>query len=207
MNKFVYFLAVGLAFTALQVTTVEASHDRAHVDEMRAMEDQTRQTMRETEDQMRQTTRETEDQTRQTAREAEDRALDEAEEARNSAAGAAGAPECPEGTECGPPPCPEGTTCEGMDHHPMMDPRTDPPMPFSPADEATYQVYADECESSGGTISEASMAILITPPHNFTRGQVEGLCQESAHDDHPDCETMGAPGSAARTACEAGGAN
>ena len=175
MNKFVYFMAVGLVFTILQVTTVEASHDRAHVGEMRAMEDQarqtmretedqTRQTMRETEDQTRQTARETEDQTRQTARDAEDRALEEAEEARNSA----------EGMDHHP---------EGVDHHPMMDPRTDPPMPFSPADEAIYQPYADECKASGGTISEASMAILITPPHNFTRGQVEGLCQESAHDD------------------------
>ena len=88
-------------------------------------------------------------------------------------------PPCPEGTDCGPPPCPKGTDCEGMDHHVMMDPRTEPPRPFSPADEAIYQPYADECESNGGKISEASMAILITPPHNFTRLQVEQLCQES----------------------------
>ncbi|MEO2044882.1 MAG: hypothetical protein ABGX43_09800 [Nitrospinaceae bacterium] len=106
MNKFVYFMAVGLAFTALQVATVEASHDRAHVDEMRAMEDQTRQTMRETEDSARQTMRETEDQTRQTmretedserqaARDAEDTALQVAEEAMNTAAGGGdGGPDC-----------------------------------------------------------------------------------------------------------------
>ena len=29
MNKFVYFLAVGLAFTVLQVATVEADHEKA----------------------------------------------------------------------------------------------------------------------------------------------------------------------------------
>ena len=30
MNKFVYFMAVGLAFAVLQVATVEADHDATH---------------------------------------------------------------------------------------------------------------------------------------------------------------------------------
>jgi hypothetical protein len=83
-----------------------------------------------------------------------------------------------------------GAAGEGMDHHMMMDPRTNPPVPFSPADEAIYQPYADECESNGGTISEASMGVLIIPPHNFTRLQVERLCQESVHDDGADASCM-----------------
>ena len=106
MNKLFYFLAVGLAFTALQVATVEASHDQAHVDEMRATEDSARETMRATEDSARETMRATEDQTRQTmretedserqaARDAEDTALQVAEEAMNTAAGGGdGGPDC-----------------------------------------------------------------------------------------------------------------
>ena len=106
MNKLFYFLAVGLAFTALQVATVEASHDQAHVDEMRAAEDSARQTMRETEDRTRQTMRETEDRTRQTVRDTEDSATktrrdledsdrQQAEEAMNTAAGGGdGGPDC-----------------------------------------------------------------------------------------------------------------
>ena len=90
---------------------------------------------------------------------------------------------------CGDKPCPPMDHHDG-DHHPMMDPRTEPPQPFSPADEAIYRPYADECESNGGTISEASMGILITPPHNFTRLQVERLCQESVHDDGADVSCM-----------------
>ena len=198
MKQLVYFLMFGLVFTVLQVTTVEAMHDQGHVDEMRATEDSERQTMRETEDRTRQTMRETEDSTRQAARDQEDRERQAAEEAMNTAAGAGGHDCSHHPTEAArtaceagqkgahndghhPPPCPAGTTCEGMDHHVMMDPRTNPPVPFSPADEAIYQPYADECESNGGTISEGSMGILITPPHNFTRLQVERLCQESVH--------------------------
>ena len=84
MNKLFYFLAVGLAFTALQVATVEASHDQAHVDEMRATEDSARQTMRETEDN-----------TRKAERDREDTARQAAEEAMNTAAGGGdGGPDC-----------------------------------------------------------------------------------------------------------------
>ena len=90
MNKLFYFLAVSLAFTALQIATVEASHDQAHVDEMRATEDSARETMRATEDQTRQTMRATEDSERQARREAEDTARQAAEEAMNTAAGAGG---------------------------------------------------------------------------------------------------------------------
>jgi hypothetical protein len=98
-------------------------------------------------------------------------------------------PECPEGTDCGPPPCPTGTTCEGMGHHdgPPIDPRSG--QPFTPADEAKYQVYADECESSGGTLSAASLAILIGD--GFTTEQVNGLCQMSAHEGPPPGEHGG----------------
>ena len=74
MNKFVYFLAVGLAFTVLQGATVEATHDQAHVDEMRATEDSARDTARAAEDSVRQTMRETEDRTQQPARDAGDTA-------------------------------------------------------------------------------------------------------------------------------------
>ena len=90
MKQLVYFLMFGLVFTALQVTTVEAMHDQAHVDEMRATEDSALQTARETEDRTRQTMRETEDSTRQAARDQEDRERQAAEEAMNTAAGAGG---------------------------------------------------------------------------------------------------------------------
>ena len=95
MKQLVYFLMFGLAFTALQVTTVEAMHDQAHLDEMRATEDSARQTMREQEDSARQTMRETEDRTRQAARYAEDTARQVAQEAMNTAAGGGdGGPDC-----------------------------------------------------------------------------------------------------------------
>ena len=95
MNKFVYFMAVGLAFTVLQVTTVEANHDQAHVDEMRATEDSARQTMRETEDRTRQTVRDTEDSATKARRDLEDSDRQQAEEAMNTAAGGGdGGPDC-----------------------------------------------------------------------------------------------------------------
>ena len=68
------------------------------------------------------------------------------------------------------------TGMTGDHDRPPIDPRTG--QPFSPADEATYQTYIEECEASGGTISAASMAVLIVPPHNFTRLQVERLCSD-----------------------------
>ena len=82
---------------------------------------------------------------------------------------------CIAAAESGPPMTGNHTGMTG-DRGCPIDPRSGEC--FSPADEAIYQPYADECESSGGTISEASMAMLITPPHNFTRLQVERLCSD-----------------------------
>ena len=117
MKQLVYFLMFGLVFTALQVTTVEAMHDQAHVDEMRAaedsaretargVEDTTRQTARDAEDRTRQTARDAEDTARQTRRDAEDTARQAAQEAMNAAAG---------GTDGGQ---------EGCMHHPAGPART-----------------------------------------------------------------------------------
>jgi hypothetical protein len=96
MNKFVYFMAVGLAFIALQVATVEASHDQAHVDEMRATEDSALDTARAAEDSARQTMRETEDNARQTRRDTEDRDRQAAADAMNAAAPTGGQHDCSE---------------------------------------------------------------------------------------------------------------
>jgi hypothetical protein len=197
MNKFVYFMAVGLAFTALQVATVEASHDRAHVDEMRAMEDQTRQTMRETEDQTRQTMRETEDQTRQTmretedserqaARDAEDTALQVAEEAMNTAAGGGdGGPDC---EAMGAPGSAARTACEVGEggHHDC-----------SEIPDAAGRALCETAEARGTPPTAAECALVGDPAECLRHAAGGG-------DGGPDCEAMGAPGSGARTACEAG---
>ena len=191
MNKFVYFMAVGLAFTALQVATVEAGPMNADGSCPEGEEDIGSNWCGSS--------------------------SSGSSGSSDSSSSSSGSFSCPEGmTDIGSNTCvpnddpnlnssssssssssSDGAatdTCAAMQgtarddcygaksqHHGMMDPRTDPPQPFSPADEAIYQVYADECESNGGTISEASMGILITPPHNFTRLQVERLCQDSAH--------------------------
>ena len=117
MKKLVYFLMVGLAFTVLQVATVEATHDQAHVDEMRAAEDSARETARGVEDTTRQTARDAEDRTRQTARDAEDTARQAAEEAMNTAAGGGdGGPDC---AAMGAPGSAARTACEAGEggHH------------------------------------------------------------------------------------------
>ena len=81
--------------------------------------------------------------------------------------------------DCGGVPCPTGHD-GGPDGSPI-DPRNG--RPFTAADEAKYQVYADECKTSGGTISAASLAILMAD--GFTEPMVNGLCQKSAHDGPP----------------------
>ena len=144
MNKFIYFMAIGLAFTALQVATVEASHDQAHVDDMRATEDSERQTMRETEDNTRQTMRETEDTSRQAAREAEDTSRQTMRETEDTS---------------------RQTMREMEDNE--------------------RQAARDQEDSERQQAEEAM---------NTAAGGGDG---------GPDCEAMGAPGSAARTACEA----
>ena len=81
--------------------------------------------------------------------------------------------------DCGGVPCPTGH--DGGPDGPPIDPRSG--QPFTAADEAKYQVYADECKTSGGTISAASLAILMAD--GFTEPMVNGLCQKSAHDGPP----------------------
>jgi phage-related minor tail protein len=263
MNKFVYFMAVGLAFTALQVATVEAEEDcsrgtqcwddkqnksddndnddesegdcsrgtqcfddkktkaeeeeraraeeeerarleeeeraRAEEEERARLEEEERARAEEeerarAEEEERARAEEEErarleEEERARAEEEERARLEEEERARAEEEerarleAEAGAPECPEGTDCGPPPCPAGTTCEGMDHHdgPPIDPRSG--QPFTPADEAKYQKYADECDATNGLLSEGSAQELIVD--GFTRIQVDKLCKEGAHDDHP----------------------
>jgi hypothetical protein len=215
MNKFVYFMAVGLAFTALQVATVEAEEDcsrgtQCWDDKQNKSDDNDnddesegdcsrgtqcfddKKTKAEEEERARAEEEERarlEEEERARAEEEERARLEEEERARAEEEerarleAEAGAPECPEGTDCGPPPCPAGTTCEGMDHHdgPPIDPRSG--QPFTPADEAKYQKYADECDATNGLLSEGSAQELIVD--GFTRIQVDKLCKEGAHDDHP----------------------
>ena len=112
----------------------------------------------------------------------------------------------PGGHHDGPPPgdhpdCPAGTTCGGPDgHHPPGEHHDGPPIdprsgqPFTKADEAKYEVYAEECESSGGVISEASAQALVAD--GFTRIQVDDLCKEGAHHDGPHDGPPGGPGMA-----------
>lgn len=68
-------MAVGLAFTVLQVATVEATHDPAEIQAARDAEDTQIRTTRETEDTTRQTTRQREDDERLAERLAEDTQL------------------------------------------------------------------------------------------------------------------------------------
>ena len=179
MNKFVYFMAVGLAFTVLQVATVEAvpatTGDDTHTGGAQDCAN-----LKEADG---------------SAASPDAVAACWSQQSSHADSAHGGMAEgttamCPGPLNTMIPCTTAGATGEGMDHHVMMDPRTNPPVPFSPADEAIYQPYADECESNGGTISEASMGILIIPPHNFTRLQVERLCQESVHDDGADASCM-----------------
>ena len=186
MNKFVYFMAVGLAFTALQVTTVEAMHDQAHVDEVRATEDSARQTMRETEDRTRQTARDAEDTARQTRRDAEDTARQAAQEAMNAAAG---------GTDGGQ---------EGCMHHPAGPARV-----ACEAGEGGHHDCSEIPDAAGRALCETAEA-RGTPPTAAECALVGDPAECLRHaagggDGGPDCEAMGASGSAARTACEARG--
>jgi hypothetical protein len=61
-------------------------------------------------------------------------------------------------------------------HHdgPPMDPRSG--QPFTQADEAKFQKYADECEATRGLLSEGSTQELVR--EGFTRLQVEKLCKD-----------------------------
>jgi hypothetical protein len=61
-------------------------------------------------------------------------------------------------------------------HHdgPPMDPRSG--QPFTQADEAKFQKFADECEATRGLLSEGSTQELVK--EGFTRIQVEKLCKD-----------------------------
>ena len=184
MNRFFYFMAVGLAFTALQVATVEAQDsaaglvtggnapadcggvpcptgDDAHTGGGEDCAGLATEALRS---------------------ECEERKSTHAE--GDHAGMAAGTT-----AMCGGVPCPTGddahtgggedctgltgearTTCE-QGHHthdgpPPIDPRSG--APFTPADMAMYQKYIDECEATEGVLSEGSISVLIVPPHNFT---------------------------------------
>ena len=91
----------------------------------------------------------------------------------------------PGGHHDGPPP-------GGHHDGPPIDPRSG--QPFTKADEDKYEVYANECEQSGGVISEASAQALITD--GFTRLQVDELCKEGVHHDGPHEGPPGGPGMA-----------
>ena len=62
-----------------------------------------------------------------------------------------------------------GVPCDG----PPMDPRSG--QPFTQADEAKFQKYADECEATKGLLSEGSTQELVK--EGFTQIQVEDLCK------------------------------
>ena len=76
-----------------------------------------------------------------------------------------------------------GEHVEKGGHHdgPPMDPRSG--QPFTQADEAKFQRFADECEATRGLLSEGSTQELVK--EGFTRVQVEDLCKMSA-DNGPD---------------------
>jgi hypothetical protein len=61
-------------------------------------------------------------------------------------------------------------------HHdgPPIDPRSG--QPFTQADEAKFQRFADECEATRGLLSEGSTQELVK--EGFTRIQVEKLCKD-----------------------------
>jgi len=73
------------------------------------------------------------------------------------------------------------------EHHdgPPIDPRSG--QPFTQADEAKFQKYADECDATKGLLSQGSADELVK--EGFTRIQVEDLCKMSAdngeHHDGP----------------------
>ena len=170
MSKFFYFLMVGLFFAAFQVVTVEADHvDLSHCDQFEGAPKAACIAAAESGpppgDDMAPTTD-------------TDTCAAMQGTARDDCYGAKG--DHPPGDHHE---CPEGTTCEGMDHHdsPPIDPRTG--QPFTPADEAKYQKYADECDATNGLLSEGSAQELIAD--GFTRIQVDKLCKESAHDGPP----------------------
>ena len=75
------------------------------------------------------------------------------------------------------------------EHHdgPPIDPRSG--QPFAKADEAKFQKYADECEATKGVLSEGSTQELVA--EGFTRIQVEKLCKDGP--DHHDGPPPGMP--------------
>ena len=137
-------------------------------------------------------TRQAEDDARMAARQAEDTATQASRQKDDEDRHAAWMKEDEERFAAGAP--------TGGDDGSPIDPRTITPenpagTPFTQADEVKYQIYADECETSGGTISAASLALLIND--GFTEEMVNGLCQMSANE--VDC--MIHPAGPARDAC------
>ena len=88
----------------------------------------------------------------------------------------------PGGQHDGPPGMPGQHDGPTGGHHdgPPIDPRSG--QPFTKADEDKYQKYADECEATRGLLSEGSTQELVA--EGFTRIQVEKLCKDGP--DHHD---------------------
>ena len=161
MKKISYFLMVGLAFTALQVATVEALDD-PNMPPAGMSGGQCDSNP----------------------------ACDPSDPAANCCAGMCDPnPACvmddPNAIPCcGPMDGPPGGQHDGPpgEHHdgPPIDPRSG--QPFAKADEAKFQKYADECEATRGLLSEGSTQELVA--EGFTRIQVEKLCKDGP--DHHD---------------------
>ena len=154
MKKLSYFLMVGLAFTVLQVTPVAAQTGAPGA----PMCDS-------------------------------NPACDPSDPAANCCAGMCDPnPACvmddPNAIPCcgpmdGPPGSHDGPP-GGQHDGPPIDPRSG--QPFTQADEAKFQKYADECEATRGLLSEGSTQELVA--EGFTRIQVEKLCKDGP--DHHD---------------------
>ena len=193
---------VSMAFTAFQVSTVAAQAAAQAADpavmETRAEEDRNRMDARMAEDEATRTARQAEDDARMAARQAEDTATQASRQKDDEDRHAAWMKEDEERFAAGAP--------TGGDDGPPIDPRTITPenpagTPFTQADEVKYQIYADECETSGGTISAASLALLIND--GFTEEMVNGLCQMSANDGPPPGAMCTNPAGGPMIACSA----
>jgi hypothetical protein len=101
-----------------------------------------------------------------------------------------GAPHMP--PTAAPMGAPDGDHPPGEHHDgPPIDPRSG--QPFAEADEAKFQKYADECEATKGLLSEGSTQELVA--EGFTRIQVEKLCKDGPehHDGPPPGEHHDGP--------------
>ena len=131
MKQLVYFIAVGLAFTALQVASVEAQDPNCTGPNCS-----------------------TADHSGMTGGPNDHRGFGDPGCDPNLAPDAGGCPDGFQGKPGGPP------HHEGEHHDgPPIDPRSG--QPFTKTDEDKYQKYADECDATNGLLSEGSAQELI----------------------------------------------